>query len=377
MENIGEIKKKYYWLLGLNMLVLVLKLISVKMSASIIPGEVYDPAIEYINQKISNTPMLLSWAIGWLHRFMPIIYALSILGLFVGIVNARRFYVFVVCANVLLLLIPFTTFCLSTNYVAFLAAIGHIIEGIVIYLIFWGKAAVLFESNELWQMKRSLAKPAFFQTPKGRKVGNYLLVVIVVLIISLLTVAITGIGSMPSLLNTPDEFVIKGFNNRVMRKYDLSSKTIVNEFFSLTSPNGWHTQDCDNRPSINISNRFWRELPEDDFFLEPRITFSDISGLPDKKPDESIPGGLYNFLMDNPETETFEKDINGKSANVFRYSGNKSWHFRMEDMTATNETVSTTILVEFEGIDYGFIFWGFEEDETVFWDCLSSINWKE
>jgi len=370
---IQAIKKRYYLLLGFNLAVFMLKIIAIKLSVYTLPEEVYEVSMDYARQCMQDRPVILNFIYVELGRIMLFVYAAAIFSLFIGENCSRRFYVAVVCINAALLMMSGFTFRLVTNYAALLSAVQHIIEGVVIYSVFWGEAAVLFKNNELWLMKRNKENTVFFRTAKGRKILRILLTASLVLIASAMAIAITGFGNIPSMLNTPTEYARKMLNNVTKEKYDLSSKQFENQFFKLITPQDWHAQFCDDQPSLYISNLLSNKSFDGDFGRNPVILFG--CGL--KESTQTFSGGFYTFLFNNPETQVFTKDINGKTASVSRYSGRESWHHEKENNVAINDINSTTILIEFDDLDFIFAFWGFEEDEKVFWDCLNSIQWKE
>ncbi len=352
-------------MLSLNVALFIIIQILNHFHKMTIPSDMYELLYEAAAKSVDNKSILLIKTYTNLILMSKVVYVISIIGMFFCIVNYRKYYVLSVAIKLLLGFFALYQPSILTKYHLALIMLLSITEGFILYSVFWGRERVLY--------RRTMHQVNAASSKTKRNIICFVKYFCIVFMIVILTIAITGIGPVPSLLNTPTEFARKMVDNATREKYDLSSKQFENEFFKLPTPQDWHAQFCDDKPSLFISNILLNKPNDGDFVIKPVILFR--CGI--KESTNILSNGLYTFLNNTLDTEVFTKDISWKTVIVSRYSGRKSWHHEKENNVAINDINSTTILIEFDGTDCGFAFWGFEEDEKVFWECLNSIEWKE
>ncbi len=365
ISYINKVKNRLYCLLSLNVALFMIIQILNHFHKMTIPSDMYELLCEAAVKLVANKSILLIKIYTELAFLNKTVYILSIIGMFFCIGSSRKYYVLSVAIKLLLGFFALYQPSILTKYHLALIMLLSTTEGVILYSVFFGREKVLY--------RRTMHQVNTASSKTKRNIICFVKYFCIVFIVVIFTISITGIGPVPSMLNTPTEFSRKMVDNAARKKYDLSSKQFENQFFKLTTPQDWHAQFCDDKPSLYMSNILSNRSIDGDFVMSPIILF----GCGFKESTNIFSNGLYSFLNNTLETQVFTKDINGETARVSRYSGHKSWHHEKEDNVVINDINSTTILVEFDGIDCGFGFWGFEKDEQVFWECLNSIEWKE
>ena len=156
------------------------------------------------------------------------------------------------------------------------------------------------------------------------------------------------------------------------------SQTVETDYYSFASPNGWDKSELKEFDGIKHTQQIiltgWHAYSRIDSVLLPTIIF--CQSKQESMIFEKNNDGVFQFLVNNTNAEPYEKIIKGKTCIVLRYHGKQSFNPQKNNNVSVNEKDSTTIYWHFKETPiYGY-FWGFESNESEFWDTLETVKWK-
>lgn len=157
------------------------------------------------------------------------------------------------------------------------------------------------------------------------------------------------------------------------------SKEIDTQYFVMTSYSGWITS-ADNDITHSLYKRLLDSFKAEDhthgFEFAPYFIIN--RSIDDAFEETNLHSKFYIFLKKMQSLQE-TKNIADKTCVYLRYSGKNSFNSNSLDGIACNQGKqdSVTICFQFDDLSAWGYFWGFEEDEKVFWECLNSIEWKK